>query len=128
MRLFLRLTLISFFSIAGIAHLLVPKPYLAIMPPYIPWPKMMVAVSGGAEILGAAGVCFTATRKATGWFLIALLVAVFPANIEAVSKGMVIGGHSVPQWALWARLPLQPLFVIWVYRACLSSENQSLNT
>ncbi|HEX3817760.1 MAG TPA: DoxX family membrane protein, partial [Chthoniobacterales bacterium] len=82
MRLFLRLALAIFFLIAGLGHLLMPGPYLAIMPPYIPWPKAMVALSGLAEIFGALGVCLPTTRKAAGWFLIALLVIVFPANIQ----------------------------------------------
>jgi uncharacterized membrane protein len=82
----------------------------------------MVALSGLAEIFGALGVCLPTTRKAAGWFLIALLVIVFPANIQAISNGMVIGGYAIPVWALWARLPLQPLFILWVYRACLARE------
>ena len=122
MRLFLRLTLAIFFLIAGLGHLLMPGPYLAIMPPYIPWPKAMVALSGGVEIFGALGGCLPTTRKAAGWFLIALLVLVFPANIQAISNGMVIGGYAIPVWALWARLPLQPLFILWVYRACLARD------
>jgi uncharacterized membrane protein len=123
MRLFLRLTLVSFFLVAGLAHLLMPGPYLAIMPPYVPWPREVVAVSGVAEIIGALGVCFSFTRRTAGWFLIGLLVAVFPANIQAISNGMVIGGYAVPLWALWARLPLQPLFIVWVFRACLGGSH-----
>jgi uncharacterized membrane protein len=79
----------------------------------------MVVVSGVAEILGGVGVCFRATRRAAGWWLIALLIAVFPANIHAVSTGMVIGGYALPVWTLWARLPFQLLFIAWVYRVCL---------
>lgn len=119
MRLFSRLTLAIFFFLAGLGHLLMPGPYVAIMPPYIPWPRAMVTLSGGAEILGALGVCLPATRKTAGWCLIVLLIAVFPANIQAISNGMVVAGYSIPAWALWARLPLQPLFILWVYRACL---------
>lgn len=80
----------------------------------------MVAISGVAEILGGIGVCFRATRVAAGWCLIALLFAVFPANIHAISTGMVIGGYALPAWMLWARLPLQLLFIAWVYRVCLN--------
>ena len=96
-----------------------PAPYLTIMPPYIPWPEAMVAISGIAEILGGIGICFRATRVAAGWELIALLVAVFPANIHAISTGMVVAGHIVPAWMLWARLPLQLLFIAWVHRVSL---------
>lgn len=84
----------------------------------------MVAVSGVAEILGGAGVCFRSTRRAAGWWLIALLIAVFPANIHAISTGMVIGGHALPAWILWARLPFQLLFIAWVYRVCLGPRDR----
>jgi uncharacterized membrane protein len=79
----------------------------------------MVAVSGAAEILGGLGILFRATRRAAGVWLIALLIAIFPANVHAISSGMVVGGTTVPGWLLWARLPLQLLLIIWVWRACL---------
>jgi uncharacterized membrane protein len=121
-----RFVLAFVFMIAGTTHLLTPTPYLAIMPPYIRWPGAVVVLSGIAEILGAAGICFRATRAAAGWGLIVLLIAVFPANIQALSTGMVVGGHAVPTWALWARLPFQALFIAWTYLACLSSDAERL--
>ncbi len=108
-----------FFIVAGTAHFITPTPYLAIMPPYVPWPAAMVAVSGAAEILGGLAVCFRFTRRAAGWWLIALLIAVFPANIQAISTGMVLGKYVVPEWMLWVRLVLQLLLIIWVWRICL---------
>jgi uncharacterized membrane protein len=108
-----------FFIIAGIAHFIAPATYLAIMPPYIPWSAALVAVSGAAEILGGLGVCFRSTRRAAGWWLMALLIAVFPANIQAISSGMVVGDRVIPEWMLWARLPVQLLLIIWVWRVCL---------
>jgi len=113
-----------FFIVAGAAHFISPAPYLAIVPTYIPWPAAMVALSGVAEILGGVGVCFRATRRAAGWWLIALLIAVFPANIHAISTGMIIGGYALPAWILWARLPFQLLFIAWVYRVCLRPSNR----
>ena len=114
-----RFALALFFIIAGTAHLVAPAPYLAIIPTYVPWPAIMVAISGVAEILGGLGVCFRAARAAAGWWLVALLLAVFPANIRAISTGMVINGYVLPAWMLWARLPFQLLFIAWVYRVCL---------
>ena len=114
-----RVALALFFIVAGTAHFITPAPYLAIVPSYFPWPAAMVALSGVAEIMGGLGVCFRSTRRAAGWWLIALLIAVFPANIHAISTGMIIGGHALPAWILWARLPFQLLFIAWVYRACL---------
>ena len=119
-----RFALALFFIIAGTAHLIAPASYLAIVPPYLPWPAAIVALSGGAEILGGLGVCFRATRIAAGWCLIALLVAVFPANIHALSTGLVIASHALPAWMLWARLPFQLLFIVWVYRVCLRATPQ----
>ncbi len=117
---FSRRGLAGFFVVAGIGHFLAPQSYLAIMPDFVPWPKTLVALSGAAEILGGLGVCFRATRRAAGWGLIALLVAVFPANLQAISTGMVVAGHTLPSWVLWARLPFQFLFLAWVYQVCLS--------
>jgi uncharacterized membrane protein len=114
-----RLALALFFVLAGIAHFITPTPYLAIMPPYVPWPAALVALTGVAEILGGLGICFRSIRRAAGWWLIALLIAIFPANLQAISTGMVVGGHVVPEWMLWARLPLQLLLIIWVWRVSL---------
>jgi uncharacterized membrane protein len=119
-----RVSLALFFLIAGVAHWATPSPYLAIIPPYVPWPAAVVAVSGAAEILGGLGVCFRATRRAAGWWLIILLIAVFPANIQAVSTGMVLPGYVVPEWILWGRLPLQLLLITWIWRVCLSRTSE----
>jgi uncharacterized membrane protein len=119
-----RVALALFFIVAGAAHFTAPATYVAIMPPLVPWPAAIVSLSGVAEILGGLGACFRATRRAAGWWLIALLVAVFPANIHAISTGMIISGHPLPAWMLWARLPLQLILVAWVYRVCLHSNSE----
>lgn len=120
-----RLALALFFVLAGIAHFMAPGPYLAIMPPYIPWPDAMVTLTGMAEILGGLGVLFRSTRRAAGWWLILLLIAIFPANIHATSIGLEFQGYVVPTWMLWARLPLQLLLIVWVWRACLGRPSRS---
>lgn len=116
---FSRILLALFFIVSGANHFLSPNFYLSAMPPYFPWRAQLVAISGAAEITGALGVLLPQTRRLAGWGLIALLVAVFPANIQAISTGMIIGGHVVPVWILWARLPFQLLFLTWVYHTCL---------
>ena len=112
-----RAALAAVFSVAGTLHFVRPKPYEAIVPP--PFPKReSVAISGVAEIAGALAVLHPTTRRAGGWWLIALLLAVFPANVYmAVSPEKIPGAHKIPRWALWARLPLQPLAMLWVWRA-----------
>jgi uncharacterized membrane protein len=115
-----RIALGLFFVVAGTAHFATPNPYRAIVPSFFPWPAAVVALSGAAEILGGQGVWFRSTRRAAGWWLIALLIAVFPANIYAVSTGMMIAGYALPAWMLWARLPFQLLLISWVYQTCLA--------
>ncbi|MBS1889033.1 MAG: hypothetical protein JSU06_17790 [Actinobacteria bacterium] len=113
-----RTGLAAFFSLAGAMHFARPRPYEAIVPPPFP-PRESVAISGVAEIAGALAVLHPATRRAGRWWLLALLVAIFPANVwMAVSPEKVPGpGARIPRWALWARLPLQPLAMLWVWRA-----------
>lgn len=115
----LRTALVAFFSFAGILHFVRPRPYEAIVPP--PFPKReSVAISGVAEIVGALAVLHPATRKAGRWWLLGLLLAIFPANVwMAVSPEKVPGLklEKMPRPLLWARLPLQPLAMLWVWRA-----------
>jgi uncharacterized membrane protein len=114
-----RLLLAVFFILAGINHFIAPSIYLSIVPTYLPWPETLVVISGGAEIIGGVGMLPARTRVWSGWGLIALLLVVFPANVQAINTGMIIAGHVVPTWLLWARLPFQFLLVAWVYRACV---------
>lgn len=116
-----RLLLATFFVLAGLNHFISPSLYLALVPTYLPWPGLLVAVSGVAEIIGGLGVLPATTRIWAGWGLIALLLAVFPANVQAITSGMIIGGHAVPTWLLWTRLPFQGLLIAWVYWVCLRS-------
>jgi uncharacterized membrane protein len=113
--------LAAFFTLAGVMHFVIPKRYEAIVPPYIPIsPQRAVVVSGVAEVAGGLAVVPQATRGLARWWLIALLVAVFPANVHMAVSPEAIRGldpQRVPAWALWARLPLQPLMVWWVWRA-----------
>ena len=107
------------FIAAGWNHFHIPAAYIQIMPPFLPTPLLLVYISGIAEIAGGIGVLIPVFRKAAGWGLILLLVAVFPANIYAVQSGMVISGYHIPLWMLLFRLPLQLLLIYWVYWSCL---------
>jgi uncharacterized membrane protein len=117
-----RLLLSAFFILAGINHFISPSIYLSIVPTYLGWPKILVVISGLAEIIGGVGVLPARTRVWAGWGLIALLLVVFPANIQATITGMIIAGHNVPTWLLWARLPFQLLLIAWVYRVCVRED------
>jgi uncharacterized membrane protein len=111
--------LAGLFAFAGTMHFVIPRSYEATMPPYLPRHKEAVVVSGIAEIAGGAAVLHPRTRRFGRWWLLALLLAVFPANVHmAVNPDQVEGlDERVPRWALWARLPLQPLAMLWVWRA-----------
>ena len=112
--------LAAFFGLAGTMHFVIPRSYEAMMPPSLPTHREAVVVSGVAEIVGGAAVLPRRTRRLARWWLLALLVAVFPANVQmAVNPEQVRGLdlNRVPRWALWARLPLQPLCMLWVWRA-----------
>ena len=107
-----RYALTAFFGYAGTLHFTRPRFFEAIVPPAIAARKKeIVAVSGAAELAGAAMVLHPASRRAGRWWLLALLLAVFPANIHmAVNREQIRGldMRRFPGWALWARLPLQP--------------------
>jgi len=115
--------LAAFFVLAGLNHFLNPGPYLAMMPPYFPWHTGLIIVSGVAEIAGGLAILIAKMRRLAGWGLIALLVAIFPANLQVALYGWP--GVQIPQWALWARLPLQGVLIVWVYRVCLARRSQS---
>jgi len=108
--------LAALFLFAGYIHLRNPTPFLLIMPPWIPFHRACVFISGIAELLGGTGLLIPDRRIqiVTGWGLIALLVAVFPANIYMATNHIQIPGFHVQPWVAWARLPLQLLLVMGV--------------
>jgi uncharacterized membrane protein len=106
-----------FFVFAGLMHFVMPKTYRRIVPPYVPAPTAAVYASGVAEIAGGAGLMLGRHRRLAGWWLIATLTAVFPANIHMAlhpDEYPRVPGGAV---SLWARLPFQGVFVAWVLSA-----------
>ena len=101
---------------AGVLHFVRPHVFEAIVPPYLPAPRLLVLVSGAAEVLGGVGLLVPAVRPWAGWGLVALLVAVFPANVYMATAAERFAGVA-PAWALWARLPLQAVLIGWVWWA-----------
>jgi len=99
---------------AGANHFLKPVFYLKMMPPYVPWHAAMVYISGIAEVLGGVGLLIPSVRRAAAWGLVALLVAVFPANIYMATNPVEAGAGSIPAAALYGRLLLQPIFIWWL--------------
>jgi len=106
------------FVFTGTLHFLKPRMYEAIMPPYIPAHREMVLASGAAEVAGGLGVLVPGLARPARWGLLALLAAVFPANVHmALNPGQVKGLPPIPRWLLWARLPLQAGFAALVMKA-----------
>ncbi len=104
---------IAVFFIGGaIGHFALARFFVAIVPDYVPMPRLAVAVSGICELAGALGILLPRTRRAAGFGLMALIVAVFPANVH-----MALNAELYPDfapWLLYARLPLQLVLLAWV--------------
>jgi len=87
--------------------LLIPmkEDLIRMVPRIFPYPRLLIYVTGGFEVLGAIGLLIPATRGVAGFCLEALLIAMFPANINAAVKHISLRGQSPPP--LWLRMPKQ---------------------
>ena len=108
-----RIIFAIFFVAAGINHFVGTPFYESIMPPYLPWHYELVIISGIVEIVLGIGLLIPLTSRLAAWGMIALLIAVFPANVH-------MAGHpelypTIPPILLWLRLPLQGFFILWAY-------------
>ena len=96
----------------GTLHFVNPEPFVRIIPEELPLPRALVFVSGFFEIALALALLPRPTRRWAGFGLVALYVAVFPANINMALRGISLDpAHPMPAWIAWARLPFQILFV-----------------
>jgi uncharacterized membrane protein len=98
---------------AGTLHFLRPDVFLDILPPYLPWHAALVYLSGAAEIILGLLVLIPAARAYAAWGLIALLIAVFPANIHMAVNPRDF--PDIPAWGLCLRLPVQFLLIAWAW-------------
>jgi uncharacterized membrane protein len=112
-----RAALGAFFIGAGLLHFLKPRPYEAIVPRALPAHRELVLVSGVAEIAGGAGVLSDRTARPAGWWLIATMLGVFPANVNMAFEAERF--RRIPEPLLWARLPVQGLIVYWIWRVAV---------
>ena len=111
-----RRLLAAFFVGSGVNHFVMPRAYERMVPPRLQEDAgTVVAVSGVAEIVGGLAVLPSRTRPLAGPGLVALLAAIFPANLYMARAPERF--RKVPRWALYARLPLQPLMMWWAWRA-----------
>ena len=103
------------FIVAGTLHFTHTRAYEAIMPPSVPRHRESVLISGAAEIAGGIGILVPRTRPLARWWMLALLAAVFPANVNMALNPERY--RRIPAWALWLRLPFQGVFARAVWRA-----------
>ena len=108
----LRLLLAGAMVYAGVAHFRNPVPFVSIVPEWLPAHRELVAVSGFFEILGGVGLLVPPARRAAAWGLIALFIAVFPANVNMAVHDIPVEGKHFG-WLLWLRLPLQAVLIAW---------------
>jgi uncharacterized membrane protein len=103
----------TLFVLAGANHFVHSNFYISIMPPYLPWHAALVYLSGVAEIMLGIMLLFAVTEGLAAWGMIALIIAVTPANVH-----MAMHSELYPDYrpgALWARLPLQLVLIAWAF-------------
>jgi uncharacterized membrane protein len=113
----LRLLLAVFYFSAGLFHLRSPGGFLSITPQWVPYPELVVAFTGGAEIAGAIGLMLPRVRKAAGIGLALYALCVWPANFNHALNDIALGGKHLSWWYHGPRLAFQPVFIwlaLWV--------------
>lgn len=108
------------YVVAGLMHFVSPRLYAQIVPPPLPHPRLLVYLSGVAEVVLGIGVLFRRTRRVAAWGIVALLLAVFPANLYMATHDVVIEGApegigDPSETARWGRLPLQAVLILWAW-------------
>ncbi len=96
---------------AGILHLMRPEKFVQIVPNYLPAPRALVFISGCCEIFGGAGLLIPRVRKPAAWGLVALFIAVFPANVNMAVNKILLDSPLI----LWGRLPFQAVLIAWAW-------------
>lgn len=96
-------------------HFVAIDRFSMIVPDYLPWPRLLVQISGVLEIALGAALLWQSTRRLAGLGLIILFIAVLPANIHMAINRIQPAEFTIPDWALWARLPMQLLFIYWAW-------------
>lgn len=109
----MRIVLVLFYLFAGVAHLRSPAGFLAITPDWVPWPEVVVAGTGVAEIAGAFGLMVPRLRKAAGIGLALYALCVWPANFNHAFNDVAMNGQHLSWWYHGPRLALQPLIIWW---------------
>ncbi len=109
-----RFLLAAIYCVAGVAHVLSPAGFLAITPAWVPWPGLVVLVTGLCEVAGAIALAMIVRlRWAAGTALALYALCVFPANINHAVNDIAIGGTHMSWWYHGPRLMFQPAAIWW---------------
>ncbi|MGB3293466.1 MAG: hypothetical protein WBB01_10805 [Phormidesmis sp.] len=100
---------------AGILHFVIPQPFIKIVPGLLPYPAALVYISGVFEIILGAGLFFPSVRWLSAWGLVALFIAVYPANLNMAFNHIKITGIPDSWWVHSIRLPFQFVLIAWAY-------------
>ena len=112
-RIGLRWGLAAIYLLVGVAHLRSPHGFLAIMPPWVPFPLSVILVTGVCEIAGAVGLMIPPLRRTAGIMLALYAVCVFPANLQHAFGHVTAPGLPSSWWYHGPRLAFQPVLVWW---------------
>lgn len=127
-KIVLRWLLTLAFCTSGVFHFVQPEPFVNIMPAVLPAKLFLVYISGAAEIAGGIGLQIPRLRRAAAWGLFALLIAIFPANINQAVNHIPMNGQEISPVILWGRLPIQflLLWAVWWYTRKDNSTSRKL--
>lgn len=110
-----RLAMGVMFVFAGALHFIMPETFRLMMPPFLPFPLALVYLSGALEILGGVGLFLPKLQRPAAYGLMALLIAVFPANLYVAIENVPLGGYMSSPLYQWSRLPFQLLLIWWAH-------------
>jgi uncharacterized membrane protein len=108
--------MVVFYGLAGTNHFVQPDVYMPMMPPYLPWHRMLIFVSGAAELGLGLAMLVPSLRHGAAWGLILMLIAIFPANLHIALHDVPLFGNTegFGVWN-WIRLPLQAVLIAWAW-------------
>ena len=101
-----------FMLVAGTMHFVNPDFFLKIMPPYLPLHSELVMLSGLCEVLLGILLLVPGSSRLAAWGIVALLIAVFPANVYLYQHQEIM---PAPSFVHFLRLPFQGVLVLWAF-------------
>ncbi len=114
MRLFARYFIAGLFLTTGSQHFLKPDFFVKIVPPGLPWPLGLVYLTGVLELAGGVGLLIPKFQRVAAYGLVALLIAVLPANIYMATAPVKFGGFLDHPLYHWIRIPFQGVLILWL--------------